>query len=195
MNERVDIGNNELEAQQYNDDYLGNYAEILDADITAKEVRLAIKKMKNNKAAGPNGIVAELIKIAVVQYSTKLFNKMFQSGSFPSEWTRSIIVPINKKGDPSLLDNYRGISLLSIVSKVYTPVINSRLKKWSEENNIINDAQEGFTKGRSTINHIFTYHALIEKQFLSDSKLYVAFMDFRKCYTILLIEIFYGQRF
>ena len=189
LNEGVEIGpNDEAEAGQNNDEDVDSSIEVLDADITTEEVSKAINKMKNNKAAGPDGIVAELIKLAennVVHYLTKLFNKIFQSGSFPREWTRSIIIPIHKKGDPSLSDNYRGISLLSIISKVYTFVLNNRLKQWSEENNIINDAQEGFRKGRSTINHIFTLHALIEKQFLSDSKLYVAFMDFRKCYDTI----------
>jgi hypothetical protein len=185
LNEGVETESDEVEQDSDNVD---NFVDILDADITEVEVQTAIKKLKNNKAAGPDGIVAELIKLAetkVVKYLTKLFNKIFQSGTFPLEWTRSIIVPLHKKGDHSLPDNYRGISLLSIVSKVYTSVLNNRLKQWSEENNIITDAQEGFRKGRSTTNHIFSLHALIEKQFLSDSKLYVAFMDFRKCYDTI----------
>jgi hypothetical protein len=178
----------ESDEVEHDSDNVDNFVDILDADITESEVQTAIKKLKNNKAAGPDGIVAELIKLAetkVVKYLTKLFNKIFQSGTFPLEWTRSIIVPLHKKGDKSLPDNYRGISLLSTVSKVYTSVLNNRLKQWSEENNIITDAQEGFRKGRSTTNHIFSLHALIEKQFLSDSKLYVAFMDFRKCYDTI----------
>ena len=78
--------------------------------------------------------------------------------------------------------NYRGISLLSILSKVYTHIINSRLTLWVESNFVLTDAQAGFRKGRSTVDHIFTLHAAIERQFANNSKLYVAFIDFKKAY-------------
>ena len=86
-----------------------------------------------------------------------------------------------QKGDVNDPGNYTGISLLSILSKVYTHIINSRLT-WVESNFVLTDAQAGFRKGRSTVDHIFTLHAAIERQFANDSKLYVAFIDFKKAY-------------
>lgn len=71
---------------------------------------------------------------------------------------------------------------MSILSKVFTQVINNRLVLWSEENSVLNDVQAGFRKGRSTTDHIFTLHAAIEKHLLKRSKLYVGFIDFRKAY-------------
>ena len=65
---------------------------------------------------------------------TKLFNKSFDKGIYPSDWAKAIIVPIHKKGDIHLVDNYRGVSLLSIVSKCYTSILNTRLYNWLEEN-------------------------------------------------------------
>ena len=65
---------------------------------------------------------------------------------------------------------------------MFTNIINNRLTKWSEENGIINDAQAGFRKGRSTTDHIFTLHAAVEKHLLKNSKLYVAFIDLKKAY-------------
>ena len=76
-----------------------------------------------------------------------------------------------QKGDAKNPDTYRGISLLSILGKVYTHIINSRLTVWSESNFVLTDAQAGFRKGRSTLDHIFTLHAAIEKQFANNSKL------------------------
>ena len=66
---------------------------------------------------------------------------------------------------------------------------------WAESNFVLTDAQAGFRKGRSTIYHIFTLHAAIEKQFANNSKLYVAFVDFKKAYdtvnrNILLSVLF-----
>jgi len=118
----------------------------------------------------------------ILPFMKGYFNKIFESGYFPVEWSKAVIVPLHKKGDTSLPDNYRGISLLSIVSKVFTHIINSRLNKWTESNFVINDVQAGFRKGRSTIDHIFTLHAAIEKHFLKSNKLYVAFIDFKKAY-------------
>ena len=161
------------------------YNEILDSDISTDEVSKAINKLKGNKAAGADGIVAELIKGAqpnILGYLVKLFNVLFSKGIFPTAWTKAILIPIHKKGSVDSTDNYRGISLLSVVSKVYTSILNNRLTTWVETNSILSDAQCGFRKGRSTIDHIFTLHAAIQKQFVNNAKLYVAFIDFRKAY-------------
>ena len=70
---------------------------------------------------------------------------------FPEEWSKAIIIRLHKKGDENNPDTYRGISLLSILSKVFTYIINSRLTHWTESNSVLNDTQAGFRKGRSTI--------------------------------------------
>ena len=100
---------------------------ILDADITAEEVKAAIRHLKNGKAAGPDGIIGEILKAAeesIVPFLVKYFNKLFKEGSFPTEWTKAIIVPLHKKGDPNDMDNYTGISLLSVLGKVFTFILN-----------------------------------------------------------------------
>ena len=62
-------------------------------------------------------------------FLTQLFNKLYNASLFPAVWSKSVIVPIFKKGDDDNPDNYRGISLLSIVSKVFTAILNKRLKR------------------------------------------------------------------
>ena len=77
-----------------------------------------------------DGVIAEALKAAeqeIAPFLTRYFNVLFSSSQFPSEWTKAIIIPLHKKGDVNNPDNYRGISLLSVVSKVYTHIINSRL--------------------------------------------------------------------
>ena len=118
----------------------------------------------------------------ITPYLTKYFNILFVSAKFPLEWSKAIIIPLHKKGDVNDPGNYRGISLLSILSKVYTHIINSRLPLWVESNFVLTDAQAGFRKGRSTVDHIFTLYAAIERQFANNSKLYIAFIDFKKAY-------------
>ena len=61
-----------------------------------------------------------LILIAVSPASLFMRLSLFKEGSFPIEWTKAIIVPLHKKGDPNDIDNYRGILLLSVLGKVFT---------------------------------------------------------------------------
>ena len=63
--------------------------------------------------------------IATVPFLTLCFNKVFTDGTYPEEWTRAVIILLHKKGDLKDLDNYSGISLLSVISKCYTCVLNT----------------------------------------------------------------------
>ena len=91
-----------------------SYDDILDADISEMEVKKAIQHLKCGKAAGPDGILAEMIKTAeheITPYLTKYFNVLFARAKFPLEWSKAIIIPLHKKGDVNDPGNYRGISL------------------------------------------------------------------------------------
>ncbi|WP_294046725.1 reverse transcriptase family protein, partial [Thiolapillus sp.] len=114
---------------------------------------------------------------------TKLFNTIFDKGIYPSEWAKAIIIPIHKKGNIHSVDNYRGVSLLSIISKCYTSVLNTRLYTWLEENERIVETQAGFRRNYSTTDQIFNLYAIAQKCLnKKGQKLYVAFVDFRKAF-------------
>ena len=81
-----------------------------------------------------------------------------------------------------------GLEIL-FTPKAFTHIINSRLTRWTESNSVLNDAQAGFRKGRSTIDHMFTLYAAIEKHLLKNTKLYVAFIDFKKAYDTVNRDI------
>ena len=116
---------------------------------------------------------------------TEYFNKLFNTGAFPSEWSESVILPIYKKGNFNSPNNYRGISLLNVVGKLYSYILNKRLTQWIEDNKMLNGAQAGFRQGYSTIDHVFTLLALVHKQLLSHGKLYVCFIDFKKAFDLV----------
>ena len=99
----------------------------------------------------------------VILFMTKLFNTIFDKGIYPSEWAKAIIVPIHKKGNIHSVDNYRGVSLLSIISKCYTSVFNTRLYTWLEENERIVETQAGFRRNYSTTDQIFNLYAIAQK--------------------------------
>ena len=153
--------------------------------ISKEEVLLALRKLKSKKAAGPDGLPGEFLKYAsdvLAPFFVKFFNALFEKGLYPKNWTESVILPLFKKGDVNCPGNYRGISLCDISSKVFGNIINRRLQEWVEENNITGEVQAGFKKGYSTVDHMFTLMACVQKQLSLHNKLYVAFIDFEKCF-------------
>ena len=132
--------------------------------ITENEITMALSKFKNGKATGYDNIPTEVLKNkTVIKYLLSLFNKCFHSGRVPTAWQKSIINPIPKSNvitpqDPAF---YRGISLTSIMYKLYCSVLNERLYEWTNVNNIIPDEQNGFRKKRSFIDHVSTLTSII----------------------------------
>ena len=181
-----------LEQEQDNNnidlgEFEGEHNEHLNRPISVEEVSLAIKKLKLKKSSGPDGIVGEFLRFSpdfTVPFFVKFLNALFDRGIYPDRWNESIILPLYKKGNRSEPGNYRGISLCNVGSKVYSSIINNRLQQWATENNVTGEHQAGFKKNYSTIDHMFTLLACVQKQFNSNSnrKLYVAFIDFEKAF-------------
>ena len=118
----------------------------LNAIITENEIRKSVSKAKANKAVGYDNIPNEVIKNdSSIKVLHALFNGIFQSGVMPSIWKKAIIKPIPKNSaiDPKVPMQYRAISLLSTVSKLYSSVLNNRLLAFAERN-ILHDEQNGF---------------------------------------------------
>ena len=121
-----------------------------DRPITREEVLLAIQRLKNGKAAGPDGIIGEFFKHAghlAVDFLGKFFNVLFERGIYPDSWTESIIIPLFKNGNQNDRGNYRGISLCDISSMLYSSIINNRLQEWIEQNQFNGRMSSGFQKG------------------------------------------------
>ncbi|UYV63640.1 hypothetical protein LAZ67_2005138 [Cordylochernes scorpioides] len=105
------------------------------------------------------------------------------TGKYPAIWTNSTIHPIFKNGYKNSPSNYRGIALISNVSKLFTSILRSRLEEWVEGRRVIPENQAGFRKERSCIDHIFTLTTLIQLSLRKKrGKLYVFFVDLRKAF-------------
>ena len=101
----------------------------------------------------------------------------------PESWSSGIIKPVYKnKGNPSDPDNFRAITLISCVGKLFTSMLNSRLKFFANDLNIISENSSWFQKGYSTVDNIFVLHALIDLYFSFGKKLYCTFVDFKKSF-------------
>ena len=109
-----------------------------------------------------------------------LCEKMFVDKQSPEEWSKAIIVPIYKSKDKQECGNYRGISLLSIPSKVYTKILQQRIRKYVEES--VSEEQAGFRKGRGTIDQLFVIRQLAEKYWEKNQTLFNNFIDFKQAF-------------
>ena len=152
--------------EEQNEEYVLLESEkCLNDPFTESEVRQTIRKLKTGKSQSPDGLSAEFFKVCIdflVPILTFPFNKTFDSGIFPQSWAESIICPVHKKGSKDDPDNYGGISLINIFSKIFTIVLNPRLFKWCEEN-ILAEAQAGSRRGYSTIDNMFTLQSIAWK--------------------------------
>ena len=133
--------------------------EELNKDFTVAELKLLISKLKSNKACGIDHIRNEFLKYCpseMLEIITLLFNIVLQRGIIPSDWCVGLIMPLYKnKGSPDDPDNYRGITLLSCIGKLFTAAVNYRLTNYLEQSGAIGDEQAGFRAGFSTTDHIF----------------------------------------
>ena len=156
-----------------------------DIPISADEIRLAVKKLKSNKAYGNDALINEYFTETIdilLPFICDIFNKILDSGIFPDQWRDGIIIPIHKKGDKNDVNNYRGVTLLSCFSKLFTSVLNNRITSFCEKHKGISDAQFGFKKGCSTVDAIFSLNTLIEHYINHNKRLYVGFIDLKKCF-------------
>ena len=157
--------------------------EIDTCPITEEEIVYAITKLKNNKAAGSDGIHPEMLKYggpAMVNLLQTICNTVWENESIPEDWKIGTIITLPKKGDLSDCSNWRGITLLSLPSKVLCTVLLNRLK--TQIDDILRDEQSGFRARRSCNDAIFALRNIIEKAVDFNIPVYLHFVDFQKAF-------------
>ena len=151
--------------------------------ILKREVEVAVRSLKAGKSPGVDNVPAELVKAAgeeAVEALTVLCQKIWNEKKWPEEWTKSLVMPLPKKGNLKKCENYRTISLISHPSKVMLRIILNRLKNKAEE--LLAEEQAGFRPGRSTVEQIFNCRILMERHLQHQKDLYHNFIDFKKAF-------------
>jgi len=160
-----------------------NACDELDGPLELQEVTEAIARLKLGKAPGHDGIVAEVLKKGGDQVTNAVFalcSKVWRTEILPTDWTRGIIFPILKDGDERDTSNYRGITLLSIVGKVYAHVINARLMSWCEKHDILVEEQGGFRPHRGCPDQLFSLVEILQNR--REQGTYCCFIDVKKAF-------------
>ena len=131
-------------------------------------------------AAGIDGIRAEYMLDAedfLVAPLCMTFNQMLHAG-VPKHWCMGVIHPIFKGGDSNDPDNYRGITVTTVLAKLFAIVLEPRMSAWAEGKMLRADVQAGVCKDHRTTDHLFTMNALINDAFANKR----CFVDFHKAF-------------
>ena len=152
--------------------------------ISKEEVKMAVGELKTGKAAGLDGCAVEAVKnggASLIEWLVRLLNVCFLAGCVPLDWRSACIVPLYKgKGDKFVCSNFRGISLLSVVGKLYGRVLIRRVREGTE--GVIREEQGGFQKGKGCVDQIFAVRQICEKFVEKGREVFWAFMDLEKAY-------------
>ena len=162
-------------------------------NILYSEVEEAIRTLKRNKSPGSDGITAEMIQAGgeqLVRQIHLLCNKAWNESTIPEEWSKSILVPVPKKGDLSQCANYRTISLINHTGKILLIILLNRLKHQLEPH--LSEEQAGFRKDRSTVHQILTLRLIAEKAKRHGKKIYNCFIDFQKAFDTIKQKVIWA---
>lgn len=154
--------------------------------ILQDEVNKAIKSQKKGKTPGEDLISNELLtgsSKVTLNTITEIFNEILRTEYIPHQWTTSIIILLHKKGKKDDITNYRPISLMSNMYKIFSKILLDRLTKTLDENQP--KEQAGFRSEFSTIDHIHTIKQVIQKCSEYNITFYLAFVDYNKAFDSL----------
>ncbi len=166
-----------------------------DGPITVEEVTAQRKKLRKGKAAGLDGIRPEMLKYGkevMDKYLQPLFDMCFEHMAIHDDlWRKAKVISLFKAVDTRAPTNYRGISLLSVLGKLYASVLNARLTKFLETpvqgKRRISTHQNGFRtgEGRSCQEHILSLSEVLRQRKRNNQDSYVFFQDFSKAFDLV----------
>ena len=152
-------------------------------DPSRGEVTRAVKRLKNNKAAGHDKITAEMLKAGgskLHDWLTRVSIAVWRSEESPADWKRGVIIKLPQKGDLTICGNNRGITLLSVAGKVFCTIVLLRIRDAVDEH--LRENQAGFRMGRSCVDQCFALRQVIEKSLEMQLPVKVNFIDFKAAF-------------
>lgn len=172
-------------------------------ETTPEEIELIIDQMKNKDSEGPDQIPMSAIKHVKEILShilSKLINKSISSGVYPNCLKKAKVIPLYKSGDHTTLGNYRPISILSSVNKIFEKALFNRLLNFFETNRVLANNQFGFRSGHSTELAVTKFYEDILKNLNNNFASFALFLDLSKAFDcvnrkILIHKLYkYGIR-
>ena len=137
-------------------------------NFSQDDILKTTQDLNPNKAHGPDKISIRMIKICdklLCKPSEMIFKSCFIKGKYPSVWKKANVVPVHKKENRQSLKNYRPISVLPILGKIFERIIYNNFFEYLTTSKLISDNQWGFKSGDSCVNQLLSitheiYHSL-----------------------------------
>ncbi|KAK3526422.1 hypothetical protein QTP70_025454, partial [Hemibagrus guttatus] len=155
----------------------------IDSFITQAEVTEVVQQLLGGKAPGVDEIRPEHLKsldVVGLSWLTHLCNIAWRSGTVPLDWATGVVIPLFKKGDRRVCSNYRVITLLSLPGKVYSRVLERRVRPLVEPQ--IHEEQCGFRPSRGTLDQLYTLHRVLEGSWEFAQPVHICFVDLEKAF-------------
>jgi len=156
-----------------------------DVIFSQDDVAKVLSKLREDKAAGADDLPPRLLLQIKDQISYPLFllfRKSLDEGIVPKDWKMSNVSPIFKKGSRSLAENYRPVSLTSVICKLFESIIRDTLVHHLEQKLLIANSQHGFRKGRSCLSNLLSFLDKVTGSVDSGDSIDVVFLDFAKAF-------------
>ena len=154
-------------------------------NITALEVNSVLKSLPLGKAVGPDGINNRVLRELANELADSLsifYNLSLQNSKVPDDWKEAHVCPIHKGGDPVLVSNYRPVSLLNTLDKVFERCIFKHIYNHFRDNDILSPLQSGFIPGDSTVNQLTYLYDTFCHALDSGKEVRVVFCDISKAF-------------
>ena len=157
-----------------------------------RDIIQVVKEIDSNKSASVDNLSTRILKDAFEYLPTQLtymFNCSLQTCSFPDEWKKATVVPLQKTGEKSNVNNLRPVSLLPLPGKLLEKLFHKKVSDYLDENGLMNEGQNGFRKGRSTIGTVAELTDDILLGLNNKNYTLAAFIDLRKAFDTVSHDI------
>ena len=158
----------------------------------SQEVTKILKHLKNKKSSGHDGISNEILKCCspvIEPILAKIFNEMVESSIYPDWMKLAKITPLYKKGDRNLPENYRPISLISSLSKVFEKLLLKRMMSFCAKHKVLTSSQFGFRPKMSCVQAIVKITEYLREQIDKKMTGQACFIDLKKAFDTLNHDI------
>ncbi|NRB81915.1 MAG: hypothetical protein HRU38_25205, partial [Saccharospirillaceae bacterium] len=152
------------------------------SEIESNEIDSIINELNPNKSSDMSPRVLKLFRGKLSPTLATLFNNCMYSGVFPDPLKIARVIPLYKSGDRNDITNYRPISLLPVISKIFEKLIHSRLISFLDKHNVIYNKQFGFRRCHSTVHALNTAITQIIQGLNNNEVVFGLFLDFSKAF-------------
>ncbi|XP_011163688.1 uncharacterized protein LOC105198616 [Solenopsis invicta] len=162
-------------------------------ELSKKEIEKAIGRAREGKAAGGDEIPGEVWKYEEERLEEaiwKICDRVWKCEEWIEDWSEGMIVPIRKKGEGKKVEDYRGVTLMPSLYKIYATIVADRVEEEIEERNKVPQNQTGFRKGMGTMANIYVLNYLVNRQLSKErGKLVAFFIDLKAAFDSVDREV------